>query len=192
MCIGTINFYHFTWILVTLTVAGGHKVCRKHKLLTAVSWTLFSWWAWSSAWCWGNIGWTSWYYFWMGFIEWRGKNCGFTNCLKNTYMLVCIQMFMNWFGSTMRLNSTFCYWSKGLWFWLKVTGVQENKHSLPVIWQSMIWMKFNMMLRHVGVMNFILGFHCIQSIFGCEPCVCAFIQKSYSFGLYSYSYTQTC
>ena len=40
--IGTINFYHFIPLSVTLTLAGGHKVSNKQNLLVAISSTLFN------------------------------------------------------------------------------------------------------------------------------------------------------
>ena len=42
MLIGTIDFYHFIPLSVTLTMAGGHTVCAKQNMLALLSHTLFS------------------------------------------------------------------------------------------------------------------------------------------------------
>ena len=53
LMMGTINFYHFMSLSVTLTLAGGHKFSGKQYLLVSFSHTLvkFSWAGWNMVWC---------------------------------------------------------------------------------------------------------------------------------------------
>ena len=68
---GTIDFYHFTWISLTWTLPGGDKVSAKQNPLGSFSGTLFIWSGWNLMRLWSNSSWTSWDYFWVGFVETR-------------------------------------------------------------------------------------------------------------------------
>ena len=75
---------------------------------------------------------------------------------------------------------TFCYWSKWLWPWLRVTRVWESKtfctNYLP---KSLIHLyKCCVLLRHVGVMNLILILSCLINIQGKETYLCDVISSS--------------
>ena len=67
---------------MTLTLAGGWKLSWKQNLLASSSQcSLFNWWGWN-IWCWGNLGWMSWYCFLVIFRESRDNDCSFTDCEK--------------------------------------------------------------------------------------------------------------
>ena len=62
-----IDFYHFIPLSLTLTLPGVSRSAQ-----SKVSWVsteqkplhTFNWSGWNLIWCWRNLGWTSWYYFW--------------------------------------------------------------------------------------------------------------------------------
>ena len=63
MLVGTIDFYHFILLSLTLTLHGDHKVSA--KLLNSFSPTLFFiWWRWNLMWWWISSSWIPWDYFW--------------------------------------------------------------------------------------------------------------------------------
>ena len=84
MLIGTIDFYHFMILTVTLTLAGDHKVNAKQNLLASCSCSLFSWSGWNWVLCWSRSSWTVRYYFLyfsqIYFI--KGRKCYFTDGQK--------------------------------------------------------------------------------------------------------------
>ena len=63
--IGTIDFYHFIPLSLTLTLAGGRKVSTKQNLLASFSETFFVWCGWNVILWQSNLSWTSWDHFWM-------------------------------------------------------------------------------------------------------------------------------
>ena len=74
LCIGTINFYHFIPLLVTLNLARGHELNVRQNLLATFFHTLVSW-SWSSLIrSWHISSWTCWLYFWVRFNETREIN----------------------------------------------------------------------------------------------------------------------
>ena len=52
--IGTIDFYHFVMLSLTLTLSGDHKVSTKQHLLASFSGTLFIWSGWNLMWWWSS------------------------------------------------------------------------------------------------------------------------------------------
>ena len=71
MLIGTIDCCHFIPFSLALILPWGHKVSSKQNLLASFSHTLFNWSGLNFIWYWSNSRWTSWYYFWVKFIETR-------------------------------------------------------------------------------------------------------------------------
>ena len=63
MSVGTIDFYHFIPLSLTLTSTGGRKVSAKQNLLALFSRTLFDCSTWNLIWCESNLSWTSRYDF---------------------------------------------------------------------------------------------------------------------------------
>ena len=57
--VSAIDFDHFILILLTLTMAWGHKVSTKQNLLASFSHTLSIWVGWNVVWWWSNSNWTS-------------------------------------------------------------------------------------------------------------------------------------
>ena len=71
LLIGTIDFYHFILISLTLTLPLCHKVSAKQNLLASFSCTLLIWSGWNLMWCKSNSSWTVWDYLWVKFFERR-------------------------------------------------------------------------------------------------------------------------
>ena len=131
MHIGTIDFYHFIPFSLTLTSPGGHKVSAKKYLLPEFFPTLFVWSGWNFMWWWSSLNWTSWDYFWVGFIETR-EITAVLQTVSKTLPLACIGCLWNNLIQTRyddRFSCTLCF-AIGLidWPWFKVTEVQESKN----------------------------------------------------------------
>ena len=105
MLIGTIHFYHFIPLSLTLTVPGGHKVSAKQYLLASFSPTPFIWSGWNLMWWSSNSGWTSWDYFQVRLIRTREITAILLTVSKKL-SLACFGMFMNRFDSNL------------VWWWI--------------------------------------------------------------------------
>ena len=146
MLIGTIDFYCFMRLTLTLSLPAGHKVSTKQNLLASFSPTFFIWSGWNIIW-YGDSSWTISDYVFSKIYWNKGNNCCFTDCIKKYLMLACIQMFMNGFNSNLvcwyiLLYSTLWYWSNWPWPWFKVTGVQESQLSHKVFnWFSISFLQ---------------------------------------------------
>ena len=156
MLMGTIEFYPFVVISLTLTLPRGHNVSTKQNLSASFSPTLFIWSGWNLMRWWSNPGWTSWCYFCLKRKKKRnkGNNCCCTDCIKKALTLACIQMLTSRFDSNL---VDYCTLHFDACPWFQVTGVRESKKLLCQFltkFQS-IWMEFGIPLT-LGIMNLIL------------------------------------
>ena len=98
MLIGTIDFYYFISLSLTLTLPRGCNVSVKQNLFASFSPTLFIWSGWNLMWRCSSSSWTYWDCSWVRFIETREITTVYLTASK-TLTLACIQMFYKsmWF-----------------------------------------------------------------------------------------------
>ena len=138
-------------------------------------------------WWWSNLSWTSWDYFWPGFVETRGMNsCCFTNCFRKMscwhafgYLQISlIQIYNNRYYCTQHFDT--CLIDLDLHPWSQ--ECEKAKQFVPVISQNfwLVWIEFGILLRLVDVMNLIL----ISS----HPFSTGENHTKFNIGLYSHIY----
>ena len=144
MLIGTVDYYYFIPLSLTLSLLGGHKVNAMRNILASFSCTFFNSLGWNLLGYWSNPSWTSWY-----------------------HMLACIWTFRNWFGSS---NQSWCddryYWILHFDTSLIDSNLDSRSKKVKtyeaIFWQSFqwIWMEFDT----VRLLN-IIPIYLIHSVF---------------------------
>ena len=173
--LGSIDFYHFIPHSLTLTMAWSHKVSAKQNLLASFPPTLFNWWGWNMTCWWSNSSWTSWYYFWIRFIETREITAVLMTASKNFNI-----------GMHFGIHESIWFKLPLPWLWFKATGVPESKNfcanyltKFPINLNG-IRMEFGMLLRVVDVMwelFILILFHPLNIQEG-GPCLCDSNEKN--------------
>ena len=182
MLIGTISYYHFIQLSVTLTFTGGHKVSAKHSLLASFSFTLFDWWGWYLVWCWTSSNWIFRYYFVVTFNETREmtpvllcKNNFSVGMHSDIYELI-------WFKCGVMIDTIELYILILVYYWAwpqchRSVRKQKLLHQLSHKGNS--WFALNLVycVRLVGLMILILHLSCPFIIQWGESYLCNFISK---------------
>ena len=85
MLIGTIDYYHFILLSLTLTFPGGHKANAKNDHLAVIFHTLFSWSGLDLMWRWRNSSGTFGCYDWVRFNKTRKITAVLLTAFKKTF-----------------------------------------------------------------------------------------------------------
>ena len=117
---GTIDFYHFKPLSLTLTIQGVTRSAHSKSYWLHFLPHNFIWSRWDLMWRWSNSSWTTWDFFSVRFIETREITAVLLPASKKTKktLIVCIKMFMSQFDSNDMMIDT-----AGTWPWFKVTGM---------------------------------------------------------------------
>ena len=168
--------FHWTWPCCGVT-----RVSAKQNLLASCSPTLFGWSGWKLMWWWSNSRWTSGDFLGVRFIQTKEITAVLQTALKENFNVGMLSNVCEWiwFKLGVMIDTIILY----IFMLVLLTLISIQGHrsvrmqNLQRQQSQSIWMKFGILLRHVGVVSLRLILSFPFNIQGREPYLYDFVKN---------------